>query len=316
MKIAKGNFSLLGIMIFSAGLFNLGSCKKPKDSIPVPGDDRSIPLIGGFLSSDSVEPKALIAYWPFDNNTNEKIRGLSTTSEGTDYGKGIRSLAYLGIFDNPWDYSGDPPSVGVPVEVPIESTNTAFNSLHSYSVSIWFNVPAEVKSLNQVLFHIDGIHANLIELEFEQYSTSAGDKLKVHAGFTNPGRVTYQEIITEGILDSAINRWVHLVMTYNGHNSLFTLYQDAVPIALSSPWTHSTITTSPIPIWTDASATVPMGNIDFASDIPQGITIGSFPPDSTSAGSLPRSLDELRIFNIALTQQEVTGLYLNGLSGR
>ena len=312
MKIAKDDFSLLAIMIFSAGLFSLGSCKKSSNFA-----GKSIPLIGGFLSSDSVEPKALIAYWPFDNNSTEKIGGLLATSEGTDYGKGIRSLAYLGIFDDPWDYGlGDAPLFGVPVEVPLVSTNTAFNSLHSYSVSIWINVPDEVKTLNQVLFHIEGIHANLIELEFEQYSTSAGDKLKVHAGFTNPGGVAYKEITTEGILDSSINRWVHLVMTYNGGNSLFTLYQDAVPIALSSPWTHSAYTTSPIPIWTDASATVPMGNIDFASDIPQGITIGSFPPDSTSAGSFPRALDELRIFNIALTQKDVTGLYLNGLAGR
>jgi hypothetical protein len=312
MKTAKGNFSLFTIMVICASLLSLASCKK---SINLVGD-MSIPLIGGFISSDSVEPKALIAYWPFDNNTNEKIGGLIDTLEGTDYGKGIRSLAYLGIFDDPWGYGGYPPLFGVPVKVPLESTNTAFNSLHSYSVSIWFNVPDEVKTPNQVLFHIEGIHANLIELEFEPYSTSAGDKLKVHAGFTNPGGVAYKEIITEGILDSSINRWVHLVMTYNGDNSLFTLYQDAVPIALSSPWTHSAYTSSPIPIWTDGNATVPMGNIDFASDIPQGITIGSFPPDSSGKSSFPRALDELRIFKVSLTQKDVTGLYLNGLAGR
>ena len=101
MKIAKGAFPLLTIMIINASLLSLGSCKKSSNFVCT-----SIPLIGGFLSSDSVVPKALIAYWPFDNNTNEKIGGLSDTSECTDYGKDIRSLVYLGIFKDPWTMAG------------------------------------------------------------------------------------------------------------------------------------------------------------------------------------------------------------------
>ena len=314
--MAKGNFSLISIIIISVSLFDLTSCKKSLN----PVGDTSIPLIGGFLSSDSVEPKSLIAYWPFDNNSNEKIGGLIATRQDADYTKGIRLEAFLGVGDNSWDYRSYDPVYGVPLEVPLAASNTTFDSLHSYSVSIWFNAPYEVATINQGLFHIHSIHRNLIELEFEPYSTSAGDKLKVHVGFTNPGGIAYKEIITEGTLDSAFNRWVHLVMTYNGSTSLFTLYQNAVPIALSASWTQSNYSTSPIPIWTDGSATVPMGNIDFASDIPQGITIGSFPistvPDSSLTGLAPVGLDELRIFNISITQKDVTGLYLNGLKGR
>ena len=302
MKTTKGNSSLMTIMILGTGLFILGSCKKSSNPAPTPP-----PLIGGFVSSDSVEPHALIAYWPFDGNSNEMVGGLSGTATGVTYVKGIRGQAYQG-------------STGGSIQVPLTATNTAFDSLHSYSVSIWYNDPTQVTSPNHGLFHMYGTDWNLLELEFERDSTSTGDSVLVHAGFTNPGGVAYKNIIPQALLDTAIGKWVHLVMTYNAGTSMFTLYQDAVPVALLSAWTNGMYANSPIPIWTDGTATVPMGNINFASEIPQGITIGAFPPSITQgnawAGSFPGMLDELRIYNVALTQQDVTGLYLNGLAGR
>lgn len=90
MKIAKRNFSLLRIIIICASLLSLGSCKKASITART-----AIPLIGGFLSSDSVEPKALIAYWPFDDNAHEKIGGLLATSADAEYTNGIKLDAIL-----------------------------------------------------------------------------------------------------------------------------------------------------------------------------------------------------------------------------
>ena len=313
MRIAKGNSSLLAIMIICGSLLSLGSCKKASNSTST-----AIPLIGGFLSSDSVEPNALIAYWPFDGSAQEKVGGILGEAYFEKWSYGIRAEAFQGFIDSTSTDSDDWTENGYDGRLgPTYPGYAAFDSLHSFSVSLWFNVPHQVTSAQQgLLFLYSGLHTNLLELEFEPDSTFAGDILKVHAGFTNPKGIAFKEIIQEGILHSATARWVHLVMTYNAGSSQFALYRDAVPVALLSAWSHSAYVTSPIPIWTDGNANVPMGNIDFSSDYLQGVSIGNIPNSGFYSGAFLGKLDEVRIFNIAITQKDVTGLYLNGLAAR
>jgi hypothetical protein len=73
-------------------------------------------------------------------------------------------------------------------------------------------------------------------------------------------------------------------------------------------------------MWTDGTATTPLGNIGFTSDPPASIVIGSWPNglfgQVATNDCFVGQIDELRVFNIALTQQEVAGLFLNGQAGR
>jgi len=48
------------------------------------------------FTSDSVEAQALVAYWNFDNQSNETISGTAAYSKGVTYTTGIRGEAYQG----------------------------------------------------------------------------------------------------------------------------------------------------------------------------------------------------------------------------
>lgn len=301
MKKITSKFTLLAIAgITSAAIF-LGSCSKSSSGTP------PVVLIGNYASSDSVASANLIAYWPFDGNATEKKAGLIGTSTGVTYTTGMRGQAYQG-------------SVGGAIQVPLTSGGP-FAALQSFSVSLWYSDPSQVISPNHGLFHMYGASDwNLFEIEFERDSTAPGDSVKVHAGFTNPGGVTYKAIVPESLMDTAVNKWVHLVMTYDGGSSTYTLYQDGVQLGAKTAWSNNLYGATPAKIWTDGTATTPMGNLSFATEIPTGLTIGAFPPSITAgnswAGSFPGKLDELRVFSKALSQAEVAGLYLNGLAGR
>src|ERR1700734_4144221 len=104
MKTVKSKMSFLTLGIVSLALFGVISCSKSSSG----GGSTTPPvtLLGGFASSDSVEPAALIAYWPFDGNSTEKVAGLVGTSTGVTYVTGLRGMAYQG-------------SVGGSLQVPI-----------------------------------------------------------------------------------------------------------------------------------------------------------------------------------------------------
>lgn len=301
MKQVTSKLNLAFLTAIMGGSLLFSACSKNGTTIAPPTP------IGGYVSSDSVASGNLIAYWPFDGNANDVKGGLSGTASGVTYTTGVKGQAYQGS------------STGS-IQVPLTS-GSPFASLQSFSVSIWYNDPVQVTSPNHGLFHMYGASDwNLLEMEFERDSTSTGDSVKLHAGFTNPGGTNYKGIIPESLLDSAIGKWVNLVMTYDGTNSLYTIYKNGVAIGARTAWSNGAYATTPAAIWTDGTATTPMGNLNFSSEAPTGITIGAFPPSITSgnswAGSFPGMLDELRIYNKALSSAEVQGLYLNTKAGR
>lgn len=301
MKKNTNKWTLGVLSIMSIGIL-FSACSKKSGTTIAPPEP-----LGGYVSSDSVASANLIAYWPFDGNANDVKGGLSGTATGVTYTTGIRGQAYQG-------------STSGAIQVPLTSSS-AFANLQSFTVSLWYNDPVQVTSPNHGLFHMYGpADWNLLEIEFERDSTSTGDSVRLHAGFTNPGGVDYKGIVPESLMDSAIGKWVNIAMTYDGGSSMYTIYQNGVPIGAKTAWSNGAYAPTPTEIWTDGTATTPMGNLNFSSEVPTGITIGAFPPSITAgnswAGSFPGMLDELRVYNKALTSAEVKGLYLNGKAGR
>jgi hypothetical protein len=118
---------------------------------------------------------------------------------------------------------------------------------------------------------------------------------------------------------AAIGKWVHFVMTYDGPSSTYVVWQNGTQTMNSSAWGKNLSTV----LMTNNPGGVPLGNISYATDPPQTVYIGTWPPGlyGVSAtlganGSYLGKLDELRVFNRALTQQEVAGLFLNGQANR
>jgi Concanavalin A-like lectin/glucanases superfamily len=299
MKNIKSKLNMLAIAGIALATISIASCKKSSGG-------NSITPIAGYDSSGAVATANLIAYWPFEGTPNDVKGGLIGTATGVSYTAGIKGQAYQG-------------STTSSIQIPL-TTGNAFASIQSFSLSVWYNDPTQVTTPNHGLFMMSGVsNWNLLELEFERDSTGPADSVKVNAGFNNVDGVNYKGIVPSALLDTAVNRWVHLVLTYDGGSSTYTLYQDGVTVKAQTAWSSGLYASTPAQIWTDGTATVAMGNIGFTADPPTGITIGAFSPlvaGNSWAGSFPGKLDEIRVYNKALSLSEVAGLYLNGLAGR
>jgi len=293
---------IAGILIMV--IFATQSCSKSSSSSAPPPPNP----IGGFVSSDSVEPKSLIAYWPFDGDANDhKGSENATASPNVTYVQsGIRGQAYQG-------------SATSYVTVP---ANASFASLQSYSISVWFNIAAQPSSSpndpNGIFFLTGDSTQDELVCEIEPYKPVSGDSVRIHTGFNDLASPAYQLFVMEAFADTAIGKWVHLVMTYNGGTSTYTVYQDGVPINNNSAFGLHTSTQ----MFTDGSKTTPLGNLGF-TDVPKQIILGTWPaglfgvsPTLGSNGCYQGQMDELRVYNIELTQKDVSGLYLNGLAHR
>lgn len=301
--LAIAGIGLSAIMVFQ-------SCKKSSSGPSGP------PLIGGYTSSDSVAAANLVAYWSFDGNANETKSGnAGTASAAVTYTTGIRGQAYQGATGA---YVTSVPSA-------------AFSALSSFSLSVWFNLPAQQPSGDPGgMFFLAGTSTlNEMILETESFMPVSGDSVKIHHGFTNLGSPGWQGFTLESYDTMAIGKWVHLVMTYDAPSSTYTYYQNGIPTGVSSAWsngmyvTPTTMYDGPLPVGAGSPATEPLGANSFSTDPPQQIVIGTWPATlyGVSAtlganGCYLGQMDELRIFNRALTQAEVAGLYLNGKAGR
>lgn len=270
----------------------------------------AIPLIGGYASSDSVAASNLIAYFPFDGNANDTKGGMTPTVAGNiTYTTGVRGQSYQGAAGA---YATYTPSA-------------AFASLPSYSISVWYQLPTTDPSystitgqdtLTQGMFFLYGTNNWLLNNDIEQFH---GDSVRVHAGFDDIASPAYQGFVPETFDTGAIGKWVHFVATYNGGTSTYVTYQNGIATGANTAFTNGMYLTPDL-MYTDGTMTTPLGNLGWAAQVPATVVVGSWPDGlfgQVAANSTFRGqLDEMRVFNKALTQLEVTGLYLNGLAGR
>ena len=113
---------LLAPSLFFIPLF---SCSKVAVSTHKSGQN----LLGGLVSSDSVEPQALVAYINFDGKIEDTITHARDTEVGVTYIPGVRGQAYQG---GPGVYATYPAS-------------PALQNLQSFSVSLWYSLPQAAK---------------------------------------------------------------------------------------------------------------------------------------------------------------------------
>jgi hypothetical protein len=313
MKKSNRNlYWLIAGTIVLAGL--LGSCKKSTSghSGPKPPNNP-----GGYDSANQIQPNALVAYWPFNGSPTDVKQGLTGSLTNASYTTGVKGQAYKGGGDS---------------YLQITSTGT-LGSLTSYTLSVWFEEPAEPindttanyiagQGAQGLFFMYDTVQAwNLLHLDFEPYKPVSGDSVVVHAGFNSTGAVAYQGIVPAGWLDSGLNKWEQVVVTYDGGSSKYTLYQNGVAIGAETAWSSGQFAATPASIWTDGSATTPFGNIKYKNP-PLGIIIGAFPqavqPTISNSiggpqpwsGNFQGALDEIRVYNAALNASDVASLYI------
>jgi hypothetical protein len=284
-------------------LLALGSCSKSSDTLPT---------IGGFASSDAVAKANLVSYFPFNSNAKDSLNSSSAaTVVGVTFTAGLRGKAYQGTTGA---YATLVPSA-------------AYSSLPSYTFSLWYKVSAQPTDASgpEGLFFLSGTNNGtelIYEIDHPSASQVGTDSLKIHHGFTNLASAGWQGFTMEAYNTTNYTSWIHLVTTYDGASSTYIIYQNGVPVKNSSAFGKTTSTV----LYQGNSgtdATTGQGNLSWSTDAPKAITIGTWPAGvygvSSSLGSngcFLGQMDELRIYNVALTPAEVGALYGLGAAGR
>jgi hypothetical protein len=306
MKKVKSKFSLFMIEGITMAAISIVSCSKSSSNNTPPPPTP----IGGYVSSDSVAADALIAYWPFDGDMNDHKGNLTATAVGTPAyaATGVRGKAYQGD-------SGVYATLVPPASFP--------TSLTSYTISFWYYMAANVdtNTTQGVFFYSGATQQGELIVEFESPANKnlTGDSLRIHPGFWDIGDApNYALFVPETFNTSAIKKWVFFTVSYNGGTSVYTTYQNAVATGANEAFSNGQYIT-PNPLYTDGSKSTPLGTLKF-TDAPQSIVVGSWPDglfgQQASKACFKGQLDELRVFKRALTQTEVSGLFLNGQANR
>lgn len=243
----------------------------------------------------SVQTEHLVAYFPFESDAKIMDFGAGITaskSGACSFVKGARGNAYQGASEG---YSFINCALG---------DNNPFKTLSSFTFAMWvktvhnnpgapslfsFNGGGDFGALN--FFCEAGIESEL-KFKLIYYNTRTewkqSDWVVQHAAFKP-------------------NEWIHLVLSYNENDSKFNIYADGVKIYDSgSRWGGPEVD----------GVQPPLGAYTFDPAMTNMYLGAHFNNLDGSHGdswrsSYPGLLDELRVYNVALTDDEVTKLYTN-----
>ena len=286
----KSNFFSLIIFSGIMGSLLMGFASCDKD------DDVTLPPIGGFNNANEVAASNLVAHFAFEDNGTETKSSATTASavnasyEGGVKGKAVKlSQGYLSY-----------------------NEITALNSLPSNSISLWakFDNNGTRPSVFFSLTRPNEWAGNLNLMSETGWKAAGNDTLVIKGLLVTKidGNPSFQDSRNEpskgGVqVAKGPNQWHHLVATYDGATSTYKIYMDGVKISN--------------PEWEPRGATGPL-NFTTPTRLIIGAWLTNLPGGTADAWQVPLtgSVDELRVFNKALTDAEINSLYALEKAGR
>jgi hypothetical protein len=282
-KLFKISGVLLGTMLLSGMI--LTSCSKDE---PDPN--------AGKIDPSTIATTNLIAYFPFDGNGTETIATLTpTVTTNVTYVTGRRGPAYQGANEARLRYT-----------LP---THSKLRGLTSFSIAMWFKSPLVTGDPEPTIFEIgrsSDLYWGNLKLALNRLNAAA-DTLQLKAFFYKDGAVWSGQHISFSNSTFLINHWMHLVFQYDGTTSKYMIYKDGVKVTTNDGVENR---------WAAGDDVIPrpaLGNLSFIdADV---INIGAWRPKSENSatdawmGWFLGNLDELRVYDKALTATEVKNLY-------
>ena len=288
----KGFLAAIGFACFA-----IASCKKdgnPNNLPPVSEADYA-GTIDGYKSSDEVFPQNLIAYWSFDDTKNELLSGTAPTSTANDSyaANGVRGKALS--LNGGYLYFAN------------QFAKFKTDSLKSWTISSWVKI-LNNGSKRTMLFQLarPGIFNGNINfaLNTQSFPASNTTTLRIQPTFMTLGGGTQDNINNALSPTIGMDKWTHIVLTYNGATGVFDIWGDGVKIG--------------------GYPNRGVGNNIFKSYEPSEVIIGSnyngIPGKtvSTDVSFAPMigQIDELRIYNKAFPDAFIKALYNLGKANK
>lgn len=283
----KNKFKITGALMIAMMIMMssmLTSCNKNDDP-----DD-------GKIDPGTIATTNLVAYFPFDGNATEKIANLTPTMQpNVTYVAGRRGQAYQGANTAHLLYT-----------LPAASK---MKTLTSFTLAMWFRSPIVTGAPEPTIFEIgksDDLFWGNLKLTLIRRDPGV-DTLVFKSLFRKAGVPWDSQWIEYGDELFPINMWMHLVFQYDQVTSKFMIYKDGVKVVTNDGVENR---------WADSDATIPrppLGPLAFVNA--DKINIGAWRPkiEGTATddwmGWFLGNLDELRVYDKALTASEVKALF-------
>lgn len=279
----KKKYAILISAITVAGLF-LTSCYKEFD----PASYQPAFTISGFSAASEIKPTNLVGYWSFDGDLKNSVSGDAATNNKTTFVNGFEGKAVsMNVADKSY--------------ITIAPTAALTTGLGSFTISFWVN-PTFVDAngdggidgiLGLVnLSNTEGFWGN-IDWFVENGSNPSSTTLKIH--LTSGTNETW--LVKSGVT-GFFGGWTNHTLVYDASTSMATYYINGSVAVAATPvsWTG--------PATFQNSGPWVLGCVQFQTT--PSLTTATDAQDWASY--LTGSMDELRIYNAALTPAEVNAL--------
>jgi hypothetical protein len=284
MKSRYLNVGFTGIII---GCTLIYSCTKGDSGDDFPPGDVP-PTAGGYTASRQIAPANLIAYWNFNADSMlDSVSNTTGTNAGMTFTAGLKGKAL----------TGNPDATKKAYATALAST--AVKTMTQYTVSCWINTPQTTGATGIFsLGDTQNFWAN-INMFFEGGGTSTDARFKTI--FKDNGVEFDTGVPT---ISNTFNNWVSYISTYDGAGNF-------------KSYVNGSLVGSKTQAGLGAVRLINVGPIVFGAL--HFMTL----PSSTSgtgaqdwAGYLPGKIDEVRIYNKALTSIEISALSILERQGR
>lgn len=259
--------------------------------------EEKLPPIGGFNNSDEVAASNLVAHWGFEGNGKETKTGASPSSSiNATFGTGAKGQA-----------------VNFAAGYLAYDAIAALNSLPNMTVSVWANVdnngshPTNLFQMTRANEWAGNINF-LLETGWKKpgFDTMVVKGLVVTNKDGNPSWQDSRNEPSKGGVQApkGAKKWTQYVMTWDGATSTFKTYANGVKV--SNPEWEVRGTTGPLNFYTPTKPLIGA----FGTNVPGGGTAEGWQKPMTG------SVDELRVYNKALTDAEISALFQLESAGR
>ncbi|HDP55482.1 MAG TPA: LamG domain-containing protein [Bacteroidetes bacterium] len=285
----KSKFRIMGALLLGAMLMTSLTMTSCKDDDPNPDDGKTDP--------STIATENLVAYFPFDGDATEEIESLTPTMmPGVTYVTGRRGQAYQGADNAHLLYT-------LPA-------NSKLKSLTSFTLAMWFKSPLVTGDPEPTVFEIgksDDFFWGNLKFALNRLDATA-DSLQLKVFFLKSDAVAWTgQHISYSNSVFVTDMWMHLVLMYDEVTSKYMIYKDGVKIetneGVENRWQAGD----------DVVPRPPLGPLSFQNaDV---LNIGAWRPKSEGTaddawmGWFKGNLDELRVYDKALSAAEVKALY-------
>ena len=232
--------------------------------------------IGGYTSTKQIAPANLVGYWSFNGNLVDSVSGTTGTNTGTSFGNGVKGQAMQGAASSYVVYN----------------TPTALQNLHSFTTTMWVNTP---QNANGIVGLMDIANAGSfwgnLTIFFENGGTATSGNLKIHVN--NNGADAW---LGNYALPNPWNTWMNVAVTYDAASSTFKVYVNGSKIATQAQAGFGSL------VFQSATKMV-FGTVQFQTT--PSLNGGTTQP---WANYLTGQLDEVRVYNVALAESDVSAL--------